>query len=438
MIGVVCRNGQSTVVEEFFQLFKTPWEFYDAARAYDVVVCTDDVAVNADAKLLVVYSSDPRPQDAQYGLSLHTRRTRGWMMYDCWDVPIYGPLALFAGKRMQDSPGPLPVVQIDGNGPTMRTIRVGYDLFDEIAYLLSVGQPADNAHIPALELHIGMLRSWIVGAAQHLVEVPPIPAGYDLTACLTHDVDFLRISDHTFSRTMLGFVYRASVGSLFDALKRRIPWGRFWRNIVAVVSLPWVYLGLCKDFWLQFEDYAKIEEGLGATYFFIPFKGCAGERVTLAKPERRAAAYDIQEAAPWVKFLEQRGYEVAVHGIDAWHDAKRGRLEREAVARVAGTEVAGMRVHWLCFDADSPRMLEDAGYSYDSTFGYNDTIGFRAGTTQVFRPLGARRIVEIPLHIQDIALFSPFYMNLNDEQAGQKCREIVSHVRTHGGVLSIL
>jgi peptidoglycan/xylan/chitin deacetylase (PgdA/CDA1 family) len=197
-------------------------------------------------------------------------------------------------------------------------------------------------------------------------------------------------------------------------------------------------MGLCRDFWLQFEDYAKIEEGLGSTYFFIPFKGRTGERVSLPKSGRRAARYDVRDAGYWVRFLFERGHEIAVHGIDAWHDSQMGHLEREAVAHVVGAGVAGIRVHWLCFDADSPRMLEDAGYSYDSTFGYNDTVGFRAGTAQVFRPLGAKRILEIPLHIQDVALFSPSYMNLNGEQAAQKCREIMNHVWSHGGVLSIL
>ena len=38
MIGVVARANQARLVEEFFQLFKTPWEFYTPGRAYDVVI----------------------------------------------------------------------------------------------------------------------------------------------------------------------------------------------------------------------------------------------------------------------------------------------------------------------------------------------------------------------------------------------------------------
>ena len=30
--------------------------------------------------------------------------------------------------------------------------------------------------------------------------------------------------------------------------------------------------------------------------------------------------------------------------------------------------------------------LDEAGFEYDSTVGYNDAVGYRAGTSQVFRP----------------------------------------------------
>ena len=41
-------------------------------------------------------------------------------------------------------------------------MRVGYDLFAEVRTLLTTGQPSANAAIPALELHIALLRDLIV------------------------------------------------------------------------------------------------------------------------------------------------------------------------------------------------------------------------------------------------------------------------------------
>ena len=47
-------------------------------------------------------------------------------------------------------------------------------------------------------------------------------------------------------------------------------------------------------------------------------------------------------------------------------------------------------MHWLYFGDDSPKTLEAAGFDYDSTCGYNDAVGYRAGTSQVFLWSSAR------------------------------------------------
>ena len=36
MIGVIADSAEQDVVREFFELFKTPWEFYRRDRRYDV------------------------------------------------------------------------------------------------------------------------------------------------------------------------------------------------------------------------------------------------------------------------------------------------------------------------------------------------------------------------------------------------------------------
>lgn len=438
MIGVICKDNDKAVVEEFFQLFKTPWEFYDARQRYDIILSTDDVVDEVEAKLLIVYGCDERRIDQMYGLSRQAHTGDQRLQCERRDVPIYKRLVTFSGEQVQEAQASPSVVKINENEPRRRIIRVGYDLFDEVSYLLSVGQPIQNASIPTLDLHIEMLRDWILNSGIPLVEIPPVPPGYDFIACLTHDVDFVKVNNHKYNRTMLGFVYRALVGSLFRAIKGNIPWTRLWKNVKAVISLPFVYLGLSKDFWLQFENYLEIEKGLGSTYFLIPFKGRAGDKVPEPCPERRATHYDIGDVQHWANRIVEEGHEVGVHGIDAWHDAMKGRRERDAIAGVVGTDEIGVRMHWLCFDEASPQQLDDAGFSYDSTFGYNETIGFRAGTSQAFRPPGVEQLLEIPLHIQDVALFYPSFMNMTERQAEESCREVIDSVRRHSGVLTLL
>ena len=68
-------------------------------------------------------------------------------------------------------------------------------------------------------------------------------------------------------------------------------------------------------------------------------------------------------------------------------------------------------MHWLYYDQQSPCVLETAGAAYDSTIGYNETVGYRAGTTQVYKPLEVTRLLELPLHVMDTALFHSSHLD---------------------------
>jgi len=65
----------------------------------------------------------------------------------------------------------------------------------------------------------------------------------------------------------------------------------------------------------------------------------------------------------------------------------------------------GVRMHWLYYSQQSAASWRPLARLYDSTIGYNDTIGYRAGTTQVYKPLDANRLLELPLHAMDTAMF---------------------------------
>jgi hypothetical protein len=199
-----------------------------------------------------------------------------------------------------------------------------------------------------------------------------------------------------------------------------------------------VYAGWAKDFWEPFGWYAEAERGLPATYFLIPFKRRAGERVPGRHASRRATAYDVSDLPDKTALLLKQGCELGVHGLDAWHNADAGRGELTAIRTVSGENSIGVRMHWLLRDSRTPSILDQAGYSYDSTFGYNETVGYLAGTSQVFRPLGAQTLLELPLHIQDGALFYPGRLNLSEPQAEKRCQALIDNARKFGGVLTLL
>ncbi len=94
-------------------------------------------------------------------------------------------------------------------------------------------------------------------------------------------------------------------------------------------------------------------------------------------------------------------------------------------------------MHWLYYDQQSPSALETAGAAYDSTIGYNETVGYRAGTTQVYKPLDVSRLLELPLHVMDTALFYPSYLGLSPQEARALLGRMVDNAVHFGGCLTI-
>jgi hypothetical protein len=440
MIGVLHKPDQTRSVEEFFELFKTPWEIYRPGRRYDVVIATVEQIPVLDTTLLVSYGSNSTSLDTSDGIDIKTSQIGGTITHRGESAPIFDALAAFKSDGdvciVDDAAGGSVGVQLQST--SRLTVRLGYDLFREVEILLSQGQSVEHAQIPTLDLHIDMLRTWILSAGIPLLEIPPVASGHAFAACLTHDIDFVGIRRHKFDPTMWGYLFRSTIGAVTDLVRGRISLEILFRRWVAVASMPLVYLGWIKDFWEPFEWYLRVEQGIPATYYLIPFKRRAGKNVPGRRAARRGTAYDVTDLPESVAALTKAGCEVGVHGIDAWHDVESAREELARVASVAGTSVSGIRMHWLLGDANTESVLEKAGYAYDATAGFNQTIGYRNGTAQVFRPIQSDSLLELPLHIQDGALFYPAHLGLTEPEAETRCQPLLDNARRRGGVLTIL
>ncbi len=115
-----------------------------------------------------------------------------------------------------------------------------------------------------------------------------------------------------------------------------------------------------------------------------------------------------------------------------------GCHEKQVIEKESGSSPAGIRMHWLYFSEKSHEILDKTGFAYDSTIGYNETIGYRAGTAQAYRPPGSAALLELPLHIQDVALFSPLFLNLTEKKALPVCRQLLETTKKHGGAVTLL
>jgi hypothetical protein len=444
MIGVIANPSDHDVVREFFELFKTPWEFYRADRRYEVLLCAGgdrvDVAGGA-ANLIILYSGRKMLLDDERMIQTDGKQREFRILsYQGKRVPIYGDMVTFPHNEnsvQTDGDSQEAAAYLERSGE-IALARIGYDLFTEIRRLLTVGQPFANARIPALELHIAFLRDLITQCGVRLIEIPPVPDGHPFIACLTHDIDHPSIRQHKLDHTMFGFLYRAVFGALRRVMRGEISVRDMLRNWAAVLKLPFVYLGLAKDFWREFDDqYLELEKGLCSTFFVIPFKNHPGKNSHGPAPKSRAARYGAADIADTIRKLMIAGSEVGLHGIDAWLDSARCRAELEEIRRLTGVSEVGVRMHWLCYDQQSPVALEKGEAAYDSSIGYNETVGYRAGTTQAYKPLPAARLLELPLHVMDTSLFYPVHLGLSPQQASTLLSKLVANAVHLGGCLTI-
>jgi hypothetical protein len=300
------------------------------------------------------------------------------------------------------------------------------NLFQQVGDLLNRGE--DHHHEPTCEILIDSLRNELKRVTM-LVEIPPVPWGFSSILAVTHDVDVMTVRE----RPLLSVAYavfqcfrKGWIGDGLRILFAKAGWGRD----------PWNSLGE----WMALEE----EMGIRSTFYIIPFRGRAGLRC----PPIRASGYEPNRAD--LDGLIRMGWEAGIHGIDAWVDPVRGREERQVFSDM-GIDAAGHRTHWLLWNEETWRNLDQAGFSYDSTFGYNEDVGFRAGTLQVYRPRTAPGLLELPLHIQDLALFGKFCwlpkekgwqrvpcLDLDTRGARARCSEILTWAQRFGGVVTLL
>jgi hypothetical protein len=439
MIGVAVHPTEQDVVGEFFELFKTPWEFHRNDAEYDVLICTRKQVPQNAAKIILHYSAEAIGSDAAAGLSLKARSGGRRLIYKGRRIPIYGGAATFPGSQFA------PVVEEDTGEPVTFTgtsggrsmLRIGYDLFKETNQILNTGQPAANAGSATLELHIALLRDLITKSGLPVVEIPPVPEKHKFIICLTHDIDHPVLRNHCCDRTMVGFLYRATIGTIINFCCGRKSLRDLCANWVAALKLPFVYLGVARDFWRGFDRYLEMEAGLGSTYFVVPSKDYPGRPFAGKVASQRAVRYDVADVRLELQKVISSGGEVGLHGMDAWVDSTQGREECNRVSQTLDATVTGVRMHWLFFDGNSPAVLDQAGFSYDSTIGYNETVGYRAGTGQVYRPPGSVHLLELPLQIMDTALFYPGYLNLSEPEAERMVWKLIDGATEFGGALTI-
>jgi hypothetical protein len=107
LIGVLSNDAEKEVVQEFFQLFKTPWEFYNPDRPYDAVLCAREGTPPKKAKLLMVFGSETKSFDSRRNITPGAVHRNAMIEWNDLEIPVYGDLLTF------ESCG-FPVIRVKG------------------------------------------------------------------------------------------------------------------------------------------------------------------------------------------------------------------------------------------------------------------------------------------------------------------------------------
>jgi len=178
---------------------------------------------------------------------------------------------------------------------------------------------------------------------------------------------------------------------------------------------------------------ASIESGLNSAVYW-----------KAGPPTPRDSGYDPRHkmVRAMVNWLRENGAESGVHpGYNTFRSPEKLRREVMILRDVLGDQPLGGRQHYLRWCPETWIDWENCGLAYDSSVGYAETVGFKAGTCVPYRPwlFALNRqadLIEIPLLVMDRTLID--YMGLSKELAVQQVIKLAARCREVGGVLTIL
>lgn len=241
------------------------------------------------------------------------------------------------------------------------------------------------------------------------------PSRREYSIRLTHDIDEIGIP----------FSIRSSLGHM---LRRRRPGGAI-RDFAGVFGLEPTYLRCVREL-VRLAELRNIRS-------VVYWKSCT-------VPTRYDTGYDPRNnrVQRVIRCFGEKGIEQGVHpGYFTFGSPEAFKREVDVAREALRASSIGARQHYLRWSPAMWDYCEDVGLAHDSTVGYADRVGFRAGTCIPYRPwsfLKNRRLnlFEIPLIAMEQTLYS--YMRLDDEQALEVMNGCAHACRSVGGVFTFL
>jgi hypothetical protein len=140
--------------------------------------------------------------------------------------------------------------------------------------------------------------------------------------------------------------------------------------------------------------------------------------------------------------LALEGFELGVHpAYGTFGEPHQLEAEVDRLRRVVGSGAIGGRQHFLRWRPSTWSTWERAGLAYDSSVGFADAMGFRAGTAVPYHPWlfeedRESALIEIPLVVMDCTPVE--YMHLGARETLAAIAALVRRCEGVGGVFTLL
>jgi hypothetical protein len=123
-------------------------------------------------------------------------------------------------------------------------------------------------------------------------------------------------------------------------------------------------------------------------------------------------------------------FEIGVHG-QFQDNLNEMKDEYATLYNILTRKPRGIRMHYLAQKPEMLKFLKESGYEYDSTeFDKSGEL------KQAYKtPEG---LVEIPIHLMDTYMFSPFYENLKVKKAKEKMEALIQKAKQENKIINII
>ncbi len=136
--------------------------------------------------------------------------------------------------------------------------------------------------------------------------------------------------------------------------------------------------------------------------------------------------------------------DIGLHGSPrSAYEFKDAIKEKQRIDK-AFPQAKGYRSHKLSFEYQRTfNLLSEMEFKYDSSLGYWENIGFRAGISYPFYPFDIKNnrpfpILEIPLIVMDTSMLSAKGMNLSAMSSGIRLKELLDRAKKFNSHISLL